>query len=65
MEKIELRTNYRFKDNPNLLYFDKNIRECAKNISNPQPKTEASVLTYAFSNIAEENEWCIHYIQNS
>ena len=63
MEKIELRTNYRFKDNPNLLHFDKNIRECAKHISNPQPKTEASVLTYAFSNIAEENEWCIHYIQ--
>ena len=63
MEKIELRTNYRFKDNPNLLHFDKNIRECAKHISNPQPKTEASVLTYAFSNIAEENEWCIHYTQ--
>lgn len=63
MEKIELRTNYRFKDNPNLLHFDKNIRECAKHIYNPQPKTEASVLTYAFSNIAEENEWCIHYIQ--
>lgn len=63
MEKIELRTNYRFNDNPNLLHFDKNIRECAKHISNPQPKTEASVLTYAFSNIAEENEWCIHYIQ--
>lgn len=63
MEKIELRTNYRFKDNPNLLHFDKNIRECAKHISNPQPKTEASVLTYAFSNIAAENEWCIHYIQ--
>ena len=45
------------------MHFDKNIRECAKHISNPQPKTEASVLTYAFSNIAEENEWCIHYIQ--
>lgn len=64
MDRIELHTNYRFREFSNLLSFDKNIRECAKHISNPQPKNDAHVITYYFKNIEEENDWCIQYIKD-
>ena len=64
MESIELHTNYRFKDNPDLLHLDKNIRECAKHISNPSPESDAFVQTLAFNRIEEENSWLIKNIKD-
>ncbi len=43
MKSIELNQNYRFKDNKQLLLLDKNIRENAKDISNPNVKENAIV----------------------
>lgn len=59
MKKIELHTNYRFKDNPELLRLDKNIRECARNIAYPKPDSDANVNTFLFDNLEEENKWTI------
>lgn len=63
MESVELHTNYRFKDKPDLLRLDKNIRECAKNIANPLPESNAFVPMHAFGTIKEENDWMINHIQ--
>lgn len=63
MESVELHTNYRFKDSPELLNLDRNIRECAKNIANPSPNSDAPVLTFAFSTIEEENTWTVEIIK--
>lgn len=63
MESVELHTNYRFKDKPDILCLDKNIRECAKNIANPMPKSDAYVPMHAFGTIKEENDWMVNYIQ--
>lgn len=63
MESIELHTNYRFKDNPDLLRLDRNIRECAKHIANSSPESDALVQTFAFNTIEEENNWLIKNIK--
>ncbi len=63
MESVELHTNYRFKDNPDLLRLDKNIRECAKHIANPSPESDAFVQTFAFNTIEEENNWLIKNVK--
>ena len=63
MESVELHTNYRFRNNPELLNLDRNIRECAKNIANPSPNSDATVLTFAFSTIEEENTWMVENIK--
>lgn len=64
MESVELHTNYRFKNNPELLNLDKNIRECAKNIAKPSPKSDAVIPTFDFSTIEEENSWLVDSIKS-
>lgn len=54
-DKIELKINYRFKNNKEMLLLDKNIREIAKDI-NSNPKQKASLLFYLTENQDEEAE---------
>lgn len=54
-DKIELRNNYRFKNNQEMLILDKNIREIAKDI-NSNPKQKASLTFYLTKNQDEEAE---------
>ncbi|MEJ5189074.1 MAG: ATP-dependent helicase [Breznakiellaceae bacterium] len=52
-DKIELKTNYRFKNNQEMLVLDKNIREIAKDISS-DPNQKASLKLYLTKNQDEE-----------
>ncbi|KKC30236.1 UvrD-helicase domain-containing protein [Caldanaerobacter subterraneus] len=54
LHKIELKTNYRFKNNQQLLLLDKNIRENAKNPSSPSIQEIANIKTFQFSDQTEE-----------
>ena len=54
LHKIGLKKNYRFKDNPQLLLLDKNIRENAKNPYSPSIKSIADIKTFQFPNQFEE-----------
>lgn len=54
MQRIELRTNHRFKGNTPMLLLDKNIRENAKNLRNPSIKEPAQILL--FKSIDQEEE---------
>ena len=52
--KVELKTNYRFKNTPQLLLLDKNIRENAKNPYSPLIKEIANIKTFQFWDQTEE-----------
>ena len=54
MERIELKTNYRFKDNQAMLLLDRNIRENAKNWKNPSIISDAYVPFTLFNTQEEE-----------
>lgn len=54
MKYMELKTNYRFKDKPQLLLLDKNLRACAENISNPDIKEPATIDLVETANQIEE-----------
>ena len=43
MDLIELKQNYRFKDNPNMLLLDNNVRRNAENIISPTITTNAHI----------------------
>lgn len=43
MKKIDLEINYRFRDNPKLLKLDRNLRENAKNIHNPNINSNVTI----------------------
>lgn len=63
MYKFELKTNYRFKDNPLLLRIDKNIRENAKNPWMPIIEEPARTKISEASNQNEEAKWVLSLIQ--
>ena len=52
--KIELKTNHRFKNNPQLLLLDKNIRENARNPYSPFIEEMANINTFQFPDQSEE-----------
>lgn len=54
LHKIELKKNYRFRNNPQLLLLDKNIRENAKNPYSPSIKEAAKVNTFQFTDQEKE-----------
>ncbi len=54
LHKVELKTNYRFKNTPQLLLLDKNIREIAKNPYSPFIKEIANIKTFQFLDQTEE-----------
>jgi DNA helicase-2/ATP-dependent DNA helicase PcrA len=62
MHKIELKTNYRFKDNQILLQIDKNIRENAKNPWNPMIENPARITIFEANNQSEEAKWILSLI---
>ncbi|MGE4546768.1 MAG: UvrD-helicase domain-containing protein [Desulfurella sp.] len=63
MHKIELKTNYRFKDNPLLLLIDKNIRENAKNPRIPTINEPSRIKIFEAINQNEEAKWILSLIQ--
>lgn len=63
MHKIELKTNYRFKDNPLLLKIDKNIRENARNPWIPIIEEPAKIIVYEAINQNEEAKCVLSLIQ--
>ncbi|MBS4030550.1 MAG: ATP-dependent helicase [Clostridiales bacterium] len=56
-EKIQLEKNYRFKDNPQMLLLDKNIRANAENPSNPEINESARIPYRLFQTQIEESSW--------
>lgn len=54
MYKVELRNNYRFKDNQLLLLLDKNIRETAKSPRNPTIDRVANINVFEAKDQEEE-----------
>jgi DNA helicase-2/ATP-dependent DNA helicase PcrA len=63
MYKIELKTNYRFKDNQLLLLIDKNIRENAKDPRKPTIEKPVNIKIFEASNQNEEAKWVLSLIQ--
>lgn len=63
MDIIELHTNYRFKDNRDLLNLDRCIRENAKNFVSPQPSQNANIVVYKFDTIEQENIQTINVLE--
>lgn len=64
METIALTKNYRFKDNPEMLMLDNNIRKNAQNFNNPNI-TEIANLPYHFSeNQQGEAVWVCSKVKN-
>lgn len=53
MQVIELKNNYRFRDNPNMLLLESNIRKNAENISSPQIQRDALIN---FNSLVNQNE---------
>ena len=53
---IKLKTNYRFRDNPNLLLLDNNIRKIAANPRYPKIENDTTLTVHRFSNQKEEAE---------
>lgn len=64
MYKIELKTNYRFKDKKSLLLIDKNIRENARNPHNPAINESVEINLYGWKNQNEESEFIVDLISN-
>lgn len=50
MEMIELKKNYRFKDNPDMLLLDNNVRKNAENMLMPNISTDANIKLKIFDN---------------
>ena len=64
LHKIELKINYRFKDNKKLLLLDKNIREIAKNPKLPFIETPVDIKLLQFSDQTEEAEGVLRLIKD-
>ena len=62
--KIELKINYRFKDNRKLLLLDKNIREIAKNPKLPSIETPIEIKLLQFSDQTEEAKGILRLIKD-
>ena len=54
MEVIELKSNYRFRDNPNMLLLDNNVRRNAENIIAPSIVADATINLNTFSSQDDE-----------
>lgn len=63
MERIELKNNHRFNDNPEMLQLDKNIRENAKDIKNPQITTPANIIVLKARNQFAESTMVLDTIK--
>lgn len=57
MQTIELNKNYRFRNNPEMLKLDSNIRKNASNFNSPDIKNEASLPYYFSETQAGEGDW--------
>jgi DNA helicase-2/ATP-dependent DNA helicase PcrA len=57
MDKITLSQNYRFKDNPQMLLLEKNIRANAENLSKPSISQNALIPLVVLDNQEEEAIW--------
>lgn len=57
MKTIVLNKNYRFRNNPEMLKLDKNIRKNALNFNSPDIEDEASLPYYFSDTQAGEGEW--------
>ena len=64
MEKIVMTTNYRFKNNPQMLLLDKNIIENAKNPKKPNILQDAIINLKYNSTHEEETEWVVNTISD-
>ncbi len=62
--KIELKINYRFKDNKKLLLLDKNIREIARNPKLPSIETLVDIKLLQFSDQTEEAKGVLRLIKD-
>jgi len=63
MHKIELKTNYRFKDNETLLLLDKNIRENTKDLLNTSIQKAVKIYIFEAENQVEEAEGILNLIK--
>lgn len=64
MDKIELKNNHRFSDNPDMLQLDKTIRENAKDIKNPQITTPANIILLQSGNQLAESKMVLDLIKD-
>lgn len=64
MDKIEMSKNYRFKDNPQMLQLDKNIRENAKNYIHPSISRDAVIDLHYEKTHKQESTWVVNEIAN-
>ncbi|WP_013321150.1 UvrD-helicase domain-containing protein [Gloeothece verrucosa] len=64
MEIITLTKNYRFKDNPEMLQLDKNLRLNAENIQNPTIDKNAEIIFFNLTNQLEEAKKIIDIIKD-
>ncbi len=60
MKKYKLEKNYRFKDNPQMLLLDRNIRRNAENINNPQIEENSLIELNYFTNYSSEAKWIVN-----
>lgn len=63
MKRIELAKNYRFKDNPEMLLLDKNIRLNAENVMNPAITRNAKIPFVVKDNQEDEVNWVCNKIK--
>lgn len=64
MDIVKLHTNYRFKDQRQLLLIDRNIRACAENISSPIISEDAFIPVVSYENTEAECAGVVRYISS-
>lgn len=63
LKKIELKNNYRYKENKKLLLLDKNLRKNAENPISPQIKEDVQLVIYSAIDQEEEALWVYNKIE--